>query len=148
MIFRRVGYVIEPREQTEKVVPNPEAKVTQGDTFVMGPNDVDACVALVIGHYLGHEALTMLKISALNGGVGLGVLASQFFLGHAIGGTIAAETMTDVLIQLGIRMDHLGRAGGAFLITVWQGLKWYPKLVRESFNNKKEAVRALKECFN
>jgi hypothetical protein len=141
-------YRIEPADRPEKPSRSPEGKNSPQQTFIHGPTDVDACVASVIGRYLGHEALTMLKQSALNGGIGLGALASEFFLGHAIGGTVAAETMTDTLIGLGIKMDHLARAVQFMGGTVWAAFKLYPKLVRESFNNKKEAVRALRQCFN
>jgi hypothetical protein len=84
----------------------------------------------------------------LNAGIGLSILAGRFFIGHAIGGTIAAGTLTEIGIAIGIRMDHLSR-GVAFLGgAIWAGAKLYPKLVRESFNNKKDAVRALKACYD
>jgi RHS repeat-associated protein len=108
----------------------------------------DACVASVLGRYLGHEALTLLKQTALNAGIGLSVLARNFFIGHAVGGTIAAGTLTEIGIALGIRLDHLAR-GMAFLGgAIWAGAKLYPKLVKESFNNKKDAVRDLKACYD
>lgn len=83
----------------------------------------------------------------MQSGIGLSLLASRFFIGHAVGGTIASGTLTQIGIAAGIRMDHLGR-GLAFLGgAVLAGAKFYPKLIRESFNNKREAVRALKACF-
>jgi RHS repeat-associated protein len=108
---------------------------------------VEECVARVLARYLGHEALTLLKQTALGAGIGLSVLAGNFFIGHAVGGTIAAGTLTEIGVALGIRMDHLAR-GIAFLGgAIWAGVKLYPKFVKESFNSKKEAVRDLKACY-
>jgi hypothetical protein len=55
--------------------------------------------------------------------------------------------MTEIGIDIGIRTDHLFRAGAFLVGTMWAGIELYPKLVKESFN-KKEAVRALKACFD
>jgi RHS repeat-associated protein len=125
--------------------PKKDANANPGDTYIMGPND--ACVAAVIARYAGHEALTMLKQAGLNGGIALGILGMHFFAGEALGGSVAVGSMLEMGIDIGIRLDSLGRAGAALGTAFWLGGKLYPKLVRESFNNKKAALNALRECY-
>ncbi len=109
---------------------------------------IETCVASVVAHYLGREALTLLKQQALNAGIGLGVLASRFFLGHGLAGRIAVGTMSEMGIEMFVKMHSVFSGVQYGLAAVGFGIKLYPKLVRESFNNKKEALRALKACFD
>ena len=89
----------------------------------------------------------MLKQTALNAGIGLAVLAGRFFIGHAVAGSIGATTLSGIITEGMIRVDHMTR-GVAFIYgAVIAGAKLYPKLVKESFNNKREAVQALQKCF-
>ena len=121
--------------------PEPEPQPQDQET------DADRCVAGVILRYLGREALTMLKQTALNAGIGLAVLAGRFFIGHAVAGSIGATTLSGIITEGMIRVDHMTR-GVAFIYgAVIAGAKLYPKLVKESFNNKREAVQALQKCF-
>ena len=68
-------------------------------------------------------------------------------LGAAVAGSIGATTLSGIITEGMIRVDHMTR-GVAFIYgAVIAGAKLYPKLVKESFNNKREAVQALQKCF-
>jgi hypothetical protein len=50
---------------------------------------------------------------------------------------VAVGTLTEMGIDIGIRVDHLSRASAFFTGTIYLGGKLYADLVRESFGNKK-----------
>jgi hypothetical protein len=115
----------------------------QSDKPANAPHsDLENCVANVVARYLGREVLTTLKQAALNAGVGLSVLLGGFFLNHA-GGLIIEGGAVNLALgfhHYGIGFGYL--AGGAFA-----AIRYYPKLFRESFNNKREGLRALQACY-
>jgi len=107
-----------------------------------------ACVAGVLARYASREGVTALKQQALTAGLGGAALLARFFFAHALAGKIAVGTFADMGIEFFVRGHSLG--GGVTYGTagVVAFIKWYPDLVKESFNNKREALRALRRCFD
>ena len=119
-----------------------------GDPTRQGPSLSIGCIGSVLGHYLGRESLTLVKQQALNAGIGLGVLASRFFLLHGLAGRIAVGTMSEMGIEMFVRTHSVFNGAQYGLAALAAGIKLYPTLVRESFNNKMEALSALKACYD
>jgi hypothetical protein len=54
--------------------------------------------------------------------------------------------MSEMGIEGFVRLHSIGAGLQYGAATLWAGVKFYPKLLKESFSNKQEVVRALKEC--
>ena len=108
---------------------------------------LEDCVLGVLGRYLKAESITVLKQTALNAGLSLGALATVFFGKEFAAASVVGETLTDLGLSAFAAFDHLGRAGVAAELTLIAAAKLYPKLVKESFGNKKQALAAIKECY-
>ncbi|MEK6280523.1 MAG: hypothetical protein AABN95_09250 [Acidobacteriota bacterium] len=106
-----------------------------------------ACVASVVGRYLGREALTVLKQQGLNAGIGLGVLGGRFLSSRYGGNYCIWNHDANGSGNVWPIRFHF-RGAGFLTLAAGAGLKFYPRLVRESFNNKREGLRALRACWD
>ncbi|MGI8838871.1 MAG: S8 family serine peptidase [Pyrinomonadaceae bacterium] len=107
-----------------------------------------ACVASVLARHGGRELLNLLKQQGLTAAVGGAALGSRFLVSHAFAGRIAAGTLSQMGIEAYTRVHTLGTATTWITAGAVAVVHWYPKLIKENFNNKVEGLRALKNCFD